>query len=331
MQSQFNGAQQLARERAEEAKLQIKPGKEKQNIPQFKEGFRIDQDETAKAFEHAKNSDTGKVVFEIHKERGMYKFDENDPLISKSEEYHKDPQKHLKEIETRSAGKNDYTIEYCEECSSDEYLVTARKTKKRYVYLQTPPYITAGKNCDNHKWLSIKVEILAEPEEVFREDGRFEDIKFLYKTQNGAIIDEHYRVNGAEVVLRKTIFQNGQPWIHPNCFLVSSLYGNVVNSATLITKLLGGAEDEDLGWGKIGNAHLHHRVVNDTENHYWILDDKCQEYERLTEDGLCRYHSMVEDPPSDKYWKGKKINGSWGQTMTYACKAPDCKDTCAPL
>jgi hypothetical protein len=61
------------------------------------------------------------------------------------------------------------------------------------------------------------------------------------------------------------------------------------------------------------------------------LDDKCQEYEKLTEEGLCRYHSMVEDPPTDKYWKGKKVNGSWGQTVTYACKSPDCKDSCAPL
>jgi hypothetical protein len=26
----------------------------------------------------------------------------------------------------------------------------ARRTKKRYVYLQTPPSITAGQNCSNH-------------------------------------------------------------------------------------------------------------------------------------------------------------------------------------
>jgi hypothetical protein len=40
---------------------------------------------------------------------------------------------------------------------------------------------------------------------------------------------------------------------------------------------------------------------------------------------------MVEDPPTDKYWKGKKVNGSWGQTVTYCCRSPDCKDNCAPL
>ncbi|MDR2107638.1 MAG: hypothetical protein LBO73_03935, partial [Holosporaceae bacterium] len=251
--------------------------------------------------------ETAKAVFEIHRERGMYKFDKNDPLISKSEEYHKNPQKLLNEIETRTAVGNDYTVEYCEECSGDEYLVTARKTKKRYVYLQTPPYITAGQNCDRHGWLSVKVEILNEPEEVFREDGQFLNIRHVSTNQwGGAHIDEVYNVNGVDVVLRKTIFQDGLPWIRPGCYLIPSLRGNVVNSGMLITKLLGGANDEDIGWGEIGNAHLYHRTVNDTGEHYWILDDKCKEYEKLTEEGLCRYHSMVEDPPSDKYWKGKK-------------------------
>jgi hypothetical protein len=257
---------------------------------------------------------------------------ENDPLIAKSEEYHKDPQKHLNEIEVVEARGTDYSIEYCEECSDDEFLVTARKTKKRYVYLQTPPYITAGHNCSNHGWLSVKVELLNEPEEVFREDGQFLNLRHVgTNAWGGAYIDETYSVNGVNVTLRKTVFQNGSPWIRPGCYLVPALRGNVVGSGVLITKLLGGANDEDIWWGEIGNAHLYHRVVNDTGEHYWILDDKCQEYERLTEQGLCRYHSMVEDPPSDKYWKGKKVNGSWGQTVTYACKSPDCRDTCAPL
>jgi hypothetical protein len=331
MQFQFDDAQQLARKRALEAEQQIKSEGGKKNIPRFQEGFRIDQDETANAFEHAKNSEAGKAVFEIHKDRGMYKFDENDPLISKSEEYHKDPQKILNEIETRSAGKNDYTIEYCEECSDDEYLVTARRTKKRYVYLQTPPYITAGQSCKNHGWLSIRVEIVNEPEEVFREDGIFENIQLTGKTQNGAVISEYYLVNGVQIELRKTIYQNGHPWIRPGCYLVPALQGNVVNSADLIRKLLGGAEDEDMWWGEIGAAHLYHRVVNDTGEHYWLPDDKCQEYEKLTEEGFCRYHAMVEDPPSDKYWKGKKVRGSWGQTVTYACKSPGCRDTCSTL
>jgi hypothetical protein len=131
MQNQFSSAQQLAQERAKEAELQIKSARGKSETPQFQEGFRINQDETAKSFEHAQNSEAGKAIFGIHRERGMYKFDENDPLISKSEEYHRDPQKLLNEIETRSAGENDYSIEYCEECSDEEYLVMARKTKKR--------------------------------------------------------------------------------------------------------------------------------------------------------------------------------------------------------
>jgi hypothetical protein len=71
-------------------------------------------------------------------------------------------------------------------------------------------------------------------------------------------------------------------------------------------------------------------VVNDTGEHYWILDDACQHYEELCRQGLCSYRSMVEDPPSDKFWKGKKVNGSWGQTVTFACRAA-CKDTCKEL
>jgi hypothetical protein len=328
----FDQGKQFAQEKISGADQQIKSGDGKNSVPKFREGFFISEDETANAFSHAKNNEASQAVSEIHKKRGMYKFDENDPLISKSEEYHKDPQKLLNEIETRSVGENNYSIEYCEECSDEEYLVTARKTKKRYVYLQTPPHITAGQNCQNHGWLSVKVEILSEPEEVFREDGQFLNLRHVSTNAlGGAYIDETYNVNGVNVILRKTIFQNGNPWIHPGCYLVPALQGNVVNSGVLITKLLGGVNDENIAWGEIGNAQLHHRVVNDTGEHYWILDDKCLEYERLTEDGLCRYHSMVEDPPSDKYWKGKKVNGSWGQTVTYACKSPDCKDSCAPL
>jgi hypothetical protein len=328
----FDDGKRLAAERAAEAERKIKSGEGKGNAPQYQEGFSISPDETANAFAHARGNTAAQAVTEIHRERGMYKFDENDPLIAKSEEYHKDPQKHLNEIEVVEAGGTDYSIEYCEECSDDEFLVTARKTKKRYVYLQTPPYITAGHNCSNHGWLSVKVELLNEPEEVFREDGQFLNLRHVgTNAWGGAYIDETYSVNGVNVTLRKTVFQNGSPWIRPGCYLVPALRGNVVGSGVLITKLLGGSEDRVYNWGRIGTAYLHHRVINDTGEHYWILDDKCQEYERLTEQGLCRYHSMVEDSPSDKYWKGKKVNGSWGQTVTYACKSPDCQDACAPL
>ena len=54
---------------------------------------------------------------------------------------------------------------------------------------------------------------------------------------------------------------------------------------------------------------LTHRVVNDTGEHYCgespeIEDDKCKEYEKLVEQGVCRYVSMVartmsEDPETD--------------------------------
>lgn len=94
--------------------------------------------------------------------------------------------------------------------------------------------------------------------------------------------------------------------------------------------LLGGANDKDFLWGQIGNAHLTARIVNDTGKHYWILDDACQRYEELSDQGLCRYVSVQEDPPTDKFWKGKKVNGSWGQTVTYACRS-SCKDTCQEL
>ncbi|NBL00403.1 MAG: hypothetical protein EOM50_20855, partial [Erysipelotrichia bacterium] len=60
---------------------------------------------------------------------------------------------------------------------------------------------------------------------------------------------------------------------------------------------LGGTVDKNISCGKLGNAHLNHRVVNDTGEHYWILDDKCQECERLCDADLCRYHAIVEDPP----------------------------------
>lgn len=331
LQSSFIEGEKLSESRKNGLADQIKSGAWKSAVPQFQEEYSISQDETASAFQHAKESEAGKAIMEIHKTRGMYKFEETDPLISKSENLHKDPQKSMNEIEVSDIGSTDYTIEYCEECSDAEHLVTARKTKKRYVYLQTPPYITAGQGCQNHGYLTIKVEIVSEPEEIFREDGEFKDITHLSTVPwGGAYIDETYRVNGVNVVLRKTIQQNGSPWIHPGCYLVPDLQNHVVSAATMITKLLGGASDEYLPWGQVGNAYLHHRVVNDTGEHYWILDDKCQEYEELTRQGLCRYHSMIEDPPTDKYWKGKKVNDSWGQTVTYACKY-SCKSTCACL
>ena len=42
----------------------------KNNVPQFREGFVISENETSRAFEHAKNNETSKAVMEIHTSRG---------------------------------------------------------------------------------------------------------------------------------------------------------------------------------------------------------------------------------------------------------------------
>lgn len=330
MQSSFDDGKNTAESMKNGIENDIKSGRKKTEIPQYQEGVYISQDELANSFSYLKNSASGKDLVEIHKTRKPYILDDTEPFMVRSEDAHQHPEKAFEQTEEIQE-ENGFTIETCEECPHEEFLVKARKTKKRYVYLDKAPYITAGQNCDNHGYLTIRVEIIDESDSLFREDGTFQNITHVSTNHwGGAYIDEVYSVNGVHVTLRKTIQQNGHPWIHPRCYLVPALQNHVVSAATLISKLLGGAEDEDIYWGQIGNAHLTHRVVNDTGKHYWILDDACQHYEQLTEQGLCRYHSMVEDPPTDKYWKGKKVNGSWGQTVTYACRAA-CKDTCQKL
>ena len=327
----FNAGKSVAESLKNNIRGNIISGKQKSSIPQFKEGFSISETETSHTMDHAGKNEASQAVFEIHKNRGIYKFDENDPLFERSEGIEKEPEKALNEVEEVESGEEGYTIEYCEECSDEEYLVKARKIKRRYVYLDKPPYITATAYCENHGRLSVKVEIPEEPNEIFREDGQFENIQFLGKAQEGAVLNERYRVNGYEIILRKTIMQNGRPWIHPKCYLVPHLQNQVLDAKYLIRELLGGSKDKDLNWGKLGKGHLYHRVVNDTGEHYWIEDDKCKEYERLCDAGLCRYVSMIEDPETDKYWKGKKVRGAWGQTLTYACKYDDGTSNCKKL
>ena len=330
MQSSFDEGKNTAEFMKNGIEGDIKSGSKKTEVPQYKDGVVISKDELSRAFEHLRNSEYGKDIVEIHQTRKPYILDDTEPFMVRSENAHQHPEKAFEQTEEIQED-NDFTIETCEECPQEEFFVKARKTKKRYVYLDKAPYITAGQNCSNHGYLTIRVEILNESDDLFREDGTFQNITHISTNHwGGAYIDEVYRVNGVNVTLRKTIQQNGHPWIHPRCYLVPALQNHVVSAATLISKLLGGAEDEDIYWGEIGNAHLTHRVVKDTGEHYWILDDACQHYEELVEQGLCRYHSMVEDPPTDKYWKGKKVNGSWGQTVTYACRAA-CKDTCQSL
>lgn len=330
MQTSFQDGKCLAEQMSSGIENDIKSGANKDQIPQYQDGVFISTNELSKSFERLRNSREGQTLVEVHKTRKPYILDDTEQFMIRSETVHNNPEKAFEETEAVEECDN-YTIETCEECPHEEYFVKARKTKKRYVYLNRPPYITAGQHCQNHGHLTIKVEIVDESDELFREDGEFRDIKHIStKYWGGAYIDEVYSVNGVNVTLRKTIQQNGHPWIHPRCYLVPALQNHVVSAATMITKLLGGTEDENLYWGQIGYAHLYHREVNDTEKHYWILDDACKHYEELTEQGLCRYYAVEEDPATDKYWKGKKIHGSWGQTVTYACRST-CKDTCKEL
>lgn len=309
----------------------IKSGKGQEDVPYFQKGIPIDQNELNRSREHLKNHEYGKDLEEIHKTRKIYIVDDTDPIIVRSENVLKDQKTALEETEEVIENNKGETIEYCEECPDEEYLVTGRREKKRYVYLDKPPYITAGQYCSNHGHLTIKVELLNESDELFREDGGFEDIQHVKTVSwGGAYRDETYKVNGTEVTLRKTIMQNGHPWIHPGCYLVPALQNHVLSAATMIRKLLGGDRDEDLWWGEIGKAHLHHRVVNDTNQHYFVEDDNVKHCEELVKQGLCRYVSGKPDPKSDKYWKGLKVNDSWGDTITYACRL-NCKDTCKML
>ncbi len=331
MQSAFNDGQKSASQLNKNIEGNIKSGKGKREIPQYSDGIKISQDELAKSFENAAADGNASIILETQRTRAPYIVDSKEDFMLRSEDAHKNPKKNFKGTEAIDAGRDGYSVEYCEECPQEEFFVKARKTKKRAVYLQAPPYVEASQRCENHGLLSVRVQVLQECDELFREDGQFLNIQHINTVQHGgAYIDETYNVNGATLVLRKTIMQEGQPWIRPDCYLVPALQNNVISAATLITKLLGGTEDERLNWGEIQNAYLHHRVVNDTGEHYWILDDACQHYEKLSDQGLCRYVSVEEDPPMHKYWKGKKVYGSWGQTVTYACRAA-CKDTCGKL
>lgn len=330
MQSSFDDGKNTAESMKNGIEDDIKSSRKKTEIPQYQDGVSIDKNELSKAFEHLRHSEYGEDLVEIHKTRKPYILDDTEPFMVRSENIHKNPEKAFVEAEEIEEG-NDFTIETCEECPHEEYLVKARKTKKRHVYLDKPPYIeVSGAHC-NHGYLSVHVTIPNEPDDAFLEDGTF-NIVHVGRTASGADTYEHFLVNGVPVDLKKTVLQNGAPW--PNrgneCVMTRSLHAFVLDSPDLIKTLLGGSEDQAYNWGRIGTAHLHHRVVNDTGKHYWILDDACQHYEQLVEQGLCRYYSMEEDPPTDKYWKGKKVRGSWGQTVTYACRS-SCKDTCQNL
>lgn len=333
MDSSFTEGSQHAASMTQGIEDNIKSGKGQADVPYFQGEITIDQNDLGKAREHLKNHEYGKDLEEIHNTRKIYIVDDTDPMIVRSENVLKDQKTALEESEEVIENKEGETIEYCEECPDEEYLVTGRREKKRHVDLDRPPYITAEQTCYNprHGRLTIKVELLNESNGLFREDGSFNNIQHIRTVPwGGAYVDETYRVNGAEVTLRKTIMQHGHPWIEPDCYLVPALRNHVLSAATMIRKLLGGDRDEDLYWGQIGYAHLHHRVVNDKKQHYFVEDDNVKHCEELVKQGLCRYHSRNPDPPSNKYWKGLKVWDSWGDTLTYACRL-NCKDTCKML
>ncbi len=318
MDASFQEGSQHAANMARGIEDNIKSGEDQTNVPQFQGAINISEDELGKAREHLKNHEYGKDLEEIHNTRKIYIVDDTDPMIVRSENINKDPKTALEETEEVIENKKGETIEYCEECPDEEYLVTGRREKKRHVDLDRPPYITAGQYCRNHGHLTIKVELVNESDGLFREDGSFNDIQHIRTVPwGGAYVDETYRVNGTKITLRKTIMQNGHPWIHPSCYLVSALQNHVLSAATIIRKLLGGDRDEDLWWGEIGYAHLHHRVVNDKKQHYFVEDNNVRHCEELVKQGLCRYHSKKPDPESNKYWKGLMIKDSWGDTLTY--------------
>lgn len=329
MQSSFNEGKRLAEIRKNGIEDEIKTGKNKSLVSDYQEGVVVSPDELSKAFEYLSKDEHGRALREIHKTRKPYILDETEPFMARGEEALQHPEKALEEGEEIEERDN-YTIETCEECPNEEYLVKARKTKKRYVYLKEAPYIeTEEKNC-NHGHFKVRVTIPVEPEEAFLESGVW-NIKYIDKTESGTDIYEHYLVNGVSVTLKKTILQNGHAWQHPgNCIMTDPLVHFVVGSPDIIRTLLSSERSESYYWGRLGRAELHPRVVNDTGEHYWLLDDACKYYEKLVEQGMCRYYSVEEDPDSDKYWMGKKVNGSWGQTVTYACRST-CKNNCASL
>ena len=272
----------------------------------------------------------GRDVIHMRNARKSFKIDKTEPFLKRANKIFKDPKKHL-ETTTVVVNENNYSVETCEDCEEVIYFVKGRREKKRYVYLDKPPYIEAGAYCGNHGYLTIKVELIGENDDLFLENGEFNNIELVRTSEgDGSYVDEVYKVNKGEVTLRKTIHQNGHPWIHPRCYLVPALRRHVLSAPEMIKLLLGGEVDETLQWGTISSATLHHREVNDTEQHYWIAEDIIKECEEKAERGECEYEEVVKDPPSDKFWKGKRIRDSWGETVTYSCKKT-CKDTCIEL
>ena len=311
MQQSFEAGKQEAVTKSNGIEGQIKSGNPKTLVPQFQEGFQIDQGEIDKSFENLERSEYGKDLRKIHKIRKPYILDDTELFMVRSEKILEDPKKEFEGTEVVEESSDGNMIETCEECPKEEYVVKAHRTKINLVY------ITAGQNCPNHGYLTIKVEMHELPEGFLSKGGPFSNVEFISVKNSGAYSYETYNVDGYNVTLKKTIQQNGYDWINPQCYLVPSLKQHVLNPKDLINNLLGLNQNSNIYWGQIGYAQLS-TIGN---QFYFIFDDKGTHYERLVQQGLCSYESSKEI---------SRNNRSISEEVIYACHA-SCKDTCAEL
>jgi conjugal transfer mating pair stabilization protein TraN len=255
-----------------------------------------------------------------HPERGIFIIDEDtDPVLTRSETIGENPLKSLNEVENITPDQNG-TTEECEECSNEEYTITTHAEKR---FLQK---ITASQYCRNHGLLTVEVELESAPEDLFREAVTVGEIRLISSVQNGAYIFETYDVRGKQLVLRKTIMQNGSPWINPGCYLVPALTQNVVNGPALALRLLSGSP-EAINWGDIQNVSF-----NVDENRYFFIGDALSHHvEELEEQGLADIENVIEATPTTKRWPNKAITDSWNRTISYKCRHQCDGDTCKML
>ena len=211
MQPSFEDGKNTAEFMKEEVGKGVRPNRK--DVPQYNDGVYINKDELSHSFNHLKNSEYGMDLIDIHKTRKPYIVDETEQFMQRSEDAHKHPERAFEQTEEIQE-RDDYSIETCEEYPQEEYFVKARKNKKRYVYLDKAPYIVAGQNCSNHGYLTVRAEIIDESDDLFREDGAFQDIPHVSTNHwGGAYIDEVYRVNGVNVTLdfaRKKLIGGGE-------------------------------------------------------------------------------------------------------------------------
>jgi conjugal transfer mating pair stabilization protein TraN len=295
------------------------------HILRSKEGARSMEAEIkrrAEAGKRRENNNIYKDVIEMrrHPNREMFRIDENtDPVFIRSENITENPLKALNEAKEVSDDENE-TVEECEACNNEEYTITVRAEKR---YLQK---ITASRYCPNHGLLTVEVQLEDAPESLFREAVAANEIHRVSEVRNGACIFETYDIRGKQLVLRKTIMQNGNPWINPRCYLMSALMQHVINGPSLARKLLSGTP-ESIQWGDIQNVNFE----VETDKYFLIGDASSQRVLELEEQGLAEAESVLEDVPVAKRWSNKTITDSWGRTVAYRCRHKCENDTCRVL